>query len=310
MTVDSYIFAVDWDENGNIQANSFAKPTYYYNGNCYILEPNFAPDPDGKSDYGNPYLFTGRRVDILDANSLKIQYNRNRYYDQYTGRWLTHEPLGITPNARKPNRFALVTQYIYGLSLYEYLASNPLRNLDPFGLKWRINDFVRHYCGHGFDWGGWPRPPGSAVDLGDEDVDLMPEVKRVANPVVANCKGKAENAAQAAGSCCFTNSVFGKCGGYVDATRVIFALGNTYVHASYNCSIERDWRNCSYKYTCTINFWIKDRFEDPVDVCNLIDSPDIEIRGCTPYDITASWSETVSGRGTFRGIACLILLVP
>jgi hypothetical protein len=30
-------------------------------------------------------LFTGRQVDILDANSLKIQYNRNRYYDSYTG---------------------------------------------------------------------------------------------------------------------------------------------------------------------------------------------------------------------------------
>jgi hypothetical protein len=28
------------------------------------------------SNYGNPYLFTGRRVDILDSGSLKIQYNR------------------------------------------------------------------------------------------------------------------------------------------------------------------------------------------------------------------------------------------
>ena len=43
----------------------------------------------------NAYLFTGRRVDILDNGSLKIQYNRNRYYDYYTGRWLTHDPLGI-----------------------------------------------------------------------------------------------------------------------------------------------------------------------------------------------------------------------
>ncbi|MHC4464407.1 MAG: hypothetical protein ACYTDW_03675 [Planctomycetota bacterium] len=41
-------------------------------GNCSILEPNFAPNPDGKSDYGNPYFFTGRRVDILDNGGLKI----------------------------------------------------------------------------------------------------------------------------------------------------------------------------------------------------------------------------------------------
>jgi len=45
-------------------------------GNCEVLEPNFAPDPDGKSDDGNPYLFTGRRVDILDNGSLKIQYSK------------------------------------------------------------------------------------------------------------------------------------------------------------------------------------------------------------------------------------------
>jgi len=37
------------------------------------------------SQYGNAYLFTGRCFDILDNGSLKIQYNRNRYYDYYIG---------------------------------------------------------------------------------------------------------------------------------------------------------------------------------------------------------------------------------
>ncbi|MCK4292071.1 MAG: hypothetical protein KAY65_02655 [Planctomycetes bacterium] len=104
-------------------------------GNCYILEPNFAPDPDGKSDYGNPYLFTGRRVDILDANSLKIQYNRNRYYDQCTGRWLTHDPLGIVPPG-DPHRnlFRPLGQYGDGANLYEYGNTDPILNHDPWGL--------------------------------------------------------------------------------------------------------------------------------------------------------------------------------
>jgi len=31
-------------------------------GNCYVLEPNFAPDPDGKSDYQNCSWFTGHSV--------------------------------------------------------------------------------------------------------------------------------------------------------------------------------------------------------------------------------------------------------
>jgi RHS repeat-associated protein len=79
-------------------------------GSASILEPNFAADPDGKSDYGNPYMFTGRRVDFLDNGSLTLQYNRHRYYDYYTGRWTTHDPLGITPNGRRPNRFATLAR--------------------------------------------------------------------------------------------------------------------------------------------------------------------------------------------------------
>jgi len=86
-----------------------AQERYEYDayGNCHVLEPNFAPDPDGISDYGNPYLCTASRLDILDNGSFKLQYNRNRYYDQYTGRWLTHDPLGITPNGGllRPSRY-------------------------------------------------------------------------------------------------------------------------------------------------------------------------------------------------------------
>jgi RHS repeat-associated protein len=73
--------------------------------------------PDGQSDDGNPYLFTGRRVDILDNGSLKIQYNRNRYYDYYTGRWLTQDPAGYTD----------------GMNLYEYVGSASSIRTDPLG---------------------------------------------------------------------------------------------------------------------------------------------------------------------------------
>jgi len=57
-------------------------------GNCSILEPNFAPDPDGKSDYGNPYLFQGKRLDLLNNGGLELMYWPYRYYSTYLGRWL------------------------------------------------------------------------------------------------------------------------------------------------------------------------------------------------------------------------------
>jgi len=103
-------------------------------GNCHILEPNFADDPDGQSDYGNPYLFTGRRLDILDNGSLKLQYNRNRYYDQYTGRWLTHDPLGTIPDGGEFNAFYIPEQYKDGMNTYQYVLSNPNISVDPYGL--------------------------------------------------------------------------------------------------------------------------------------------------------------------------------
>jgi len=108
-------------------------------GNPTIWNADFTTERD-KSNYGNPYLFTGRRTDYLDSGSLKIQYNRNRYYDYYTGRWLTHDPLGITPNAQWTNKWEVVEQYVKGLGLYEYVNSRPNIGLDPEGLVGAMPD--------------------------------------------------------------------------------------------------------------------------------------------------------------------------
>jgi len=118
------------DDSGNV-AERYEYDAY---GNAYILEPNFAADPDGESDYGNPYLFTGRCVDILDNGSLKIQYNRHRYYDYVMGRWYTMDPLGTKPAGNIENTLEILTQYTEGLHLYEYVKSNPINYVDPYGL--------------------------------------------------------------------------------------------------------------------------------------------------------------------------------
>jgi len=112
------------------------KERYEYDayGNCYILEPNLAPDPDNKTDYGNPYYFTGRQLDFLDGGNLKIQYNRNRYYDYYTGRWLTHDPFATGSAEGPPNPLALLAEYFDTMNLYRYVGDNPINTADPLGL--------------------------------------------------------------------------------------------------------------------------------------------------------------------------------
>jgi len=47
-----------------VEDNGTVVERYEYDayGVCRVLEPNFAPDPDGLSDYANCYLFTGRTL--------------------------------------------------------------------------------------------------------------------------------------------------------------------------------------------------------------------------------------------------------
>jgi len=80
----------------------------------------------------NCCLFTGREVDVLDGNLLRLQYNRNRYYDYCTGRWLTQDPL----------------RYVDGLNLYQYAHSIPLVLTDFTGQGVGIDMYER-------TWSGW-----------------------------------------------------------------------------------------------------------------------------------------------------------
>jgi len=57
-------------------------------------------------------------LDILDGGALHHMHYRHRDYSPVIGRFLQHDPL----------------QYEDGLNLYEYVGSNPMFFLDPYGL--------------------------------------------------------------------------------------------------------------------------------------------------------------------------------
>ncbi|NLW88088.1 MAG: RHS repeat-associated core domain-containing protein, partial [Planctomycetes bacterium] len=71
-------------------------------------------DPQA-STIGNPYLFTGRRLDAETG----LYYYRARMYDAKLGRFVSRDPIG----------------YHGGLSVYCYVLSSPTASLDPLGLE-------------------------------------------------------------------------------------------------------------------------------------------------------------------------------
>ena len=66
---------------------------------------------------GNPYTFTGRRLDAFDTGNFLTMHSRHRTYDTYTARFLQQDP----------------GEYVDGMNLYEYVLSRPISELDPSG---------------------------------------------------------------------------------------------------------------------------------------------------------------------------------
>lgn len=101
------VVAIADDGAGSVQSR-FAYQPY---GGSEELDPDFATYTG--SDYEWVYRFTGREID-LDTG---LQLNRNRYYHQQLGRWLSRDPIG------------------YGDGLNLYAAYFVPSRMDPLGLQ-------------------------------------------------------------------------------------------------------------------------------------------------------------------------------
>ena len=74
------------------------------------------------ANHPNPYMFAGVRYDI----EIGLYYNRARYYNPYTGRFLQTDPVG----------------YKDGMNWYAYCHNNSINYTDPLGLD--ANDSNDH----------------------------------------------------------------------------------------------------------------------------------------------------------------------
>jgi RHS repeat-associated protein len=76
----------------------------------------FGNTTESTPSYGDRYKFTGREADA----DTKLQYNRARYYDPTTGRWVRQDPIGFAAG---------------DVNLYRYVADDPVNSNDPLGLQ-------------------------------------------------------------------------------------------------------------------------------------------------------------------------------
>jgi RHS repeat-associated protein len=127
-------------------------------GAATVLDPDWSVDADGASDVGNPYAYTGRR---LDAASGLLQY-RFRFYCTALGRWMQRDSVG----------------YVDGMSLYEYVMGEPVGLVDASELSFR--SFFSG-IGHGISVGAHAvghaavvgyHAVGHAISLGAQEVRI------------------------------------------------------------------------------------------------------------------------------------------
>ena len=258
-------------------------------GDCNIMDASY--NPRSSSNFGNPYYFQGKRLDLLDNGGLQLMSWPYRNYSTYLGRWLQAEKLGMIPNDNNINPFCPRCQYEDGINSYEYVKSNPVIRFDPWGLSWCTWDFVDHYFGRGFIGGIWLWP-GTPVDLAD--VGLLDAFKSAPSVVkaVASFKSTVDDAIWltkiSLKNCPVITDISGNDSIRTKVTWVkcLFPVGRSAFLRDFLCDLFPDpVDHCKWGHTCTLTFSIKDKFKDPLDM-------GFELLGGTTYPITASWSET------------------
>ncbi|OCG61501.1 RHS repeat domain-containing protein [Gilliamella sp. Fer4-1] len=94
-----------------------------YNAYGKIINETYHQD-DTQTLPDNPLRFQGQYYD----EETGLHYNLNRYYDPFTGRYITQDPIGI----------------LGGLNSYQYVNGDPINWIDPLGLIKVENNGFEH----------------------------------------------------------------------------------------------------------------------------------------------------------------------
>jgi RHS repeat-associated protein len=102
------------------QYDAYGRPAVFDAGANGVVD--FGGDdvvtPGGRSAVGNPYLFTGMRLDVETG----VYDDRARYMDPVLGRFISRDPLGAWADAQNSG------------NAYAYVGDSPENAQDPFGL--------------------------------------------------------------------------------------------------------------------------------------------------------------------------------
>ncbi|MBI3836617.1 MAG: RHS repeat-associated core domain-containing protein [Planctomycetia bacterium] len=87
------------------------------------------------------YFYTGREFDAATG----LQYNRERWYDPHSGRWLTQDPIGrlnwqngTTLGSNGDNPALVHTEFADGSNPFIYVHNSPTNATDPSGLDRQV----------------------------------------------------------------------------------------------------------------------------------------------------------------------------
>jgi RHS repeat-associated protein len=275
----------------NVTNNNLTSSTtgYHYLHTDHLATPILGTDKAGAITWKGASEAFGATMPTIEGTEMNLRfpgqywdqetqthYNYRRDYSVLSGRYLQRDPLGSAG----------------GVNDFIYSDVNPLVKIDPSGLKWTPRDFSRHYF--------YGR--GRTVSLSEigllNDFITHPSVKSAMDRVFNLGKNKLISKLKAACDDCDVLDVSAtvetrEFDEKYDVTGFnphagLFNIGDGLLFNKGKCSGFYDCKAKSGGGVCNIPFYMRDAFQDPLDIFDLLDGG---YDFGTSYKIQGDWTD-------------------